>query len=88
MDLVNWISDRDLLIAPLMGECGCQEAAEWCAVRDLFRGPPPTGTTDTQLAGELLFKVFGTMGLRTYDGTAKPMVYRRWQQALGTALRQ
>ncbi len=88
MDLVNWISDRDLLIAPLMGECGCQEAAEWCAVRDLFRGPPPTGTTDTQLAGELLFKVFGTMGLRTYDGTAKPIVYRRWQQALGTALRQ
>jgi len=81
MDLVTWISDRDLIIAPLMGECGCQESAEWCAVRDIFRGPPPTGGMDTQLAGELLFKAFGTMGIRTYDGTPKPDVYRRWQQA-------
>jgi hypothetical protein len=81
MDLVTWISDRDLIVAPLMGECGCQESAEWCTVRDIFRGPPPTGSTDTQLAGELLFKAFGTMGLRTYDGTPKPDVMRRWQQA-------
>ncbi len=81
MDLVTWISDRDLLIEPLMTDCGCHQSAEWCAVRDLFRGPPPTGTTDTQLEGELRMKVFGAMGLRTYDGTKKPALYERWDQA-------
>ena len=87
MDLVTWISHRDLLVAPLMGECGCQQSAEWCTVRDIFRGPPPTGTVDSQLAGELLLKAFGTMGLRTYDGTLKPDVYRRWQQARDLPIR-
>jgi hypothetical protein len=81
MDLVTWISDRDLLIEPLMTDCGCHQSAEWCAVRDLFRGPPPTGTTDTQLEGELRMKVFGAMGLRTYDGSKKQPVYDRWDQA-------
>jgi hypothetical protein len=81
MDLVTWISDRDLLIAPLMTDCGCHQTAEWCAVRDLFRGPPPTGSEDTQLQGELRMKVFGAMGLRTYDGTPKPAVYRRWEES-------
>jgi len=81
MDLVTWIADRDLLIEPLMTDCGCHQTAEWCAVRDLFRGPPPAGTEDTQLAGELRMKAFGAMGLRTYDGAQKQAVYRRWQQA-------
>jgi hypothetical protein len=85
MELVTWISDRDLIIAPLMTDCGCHQSAEWCAVRDLFRGPPPSGTVDTQLQGELLLKVFGVMGLRTYDGAPKPAVYRRWQQARALA---
>ena len=31
----------------------------------------PPGTVDSQLAGELLLKAFGTMGLRTYAGTAQ-----------------
>ena len=74
-------------VAPLMGECGCQQSAEWCTVRDIFRGPPPTGTVDSQLAGELLLKAFGTMGLRTYNGTVKPDVYRRWQQARALPIR-
>ena len=81
MELVTWISDRDLLIAPLMTDCGCHQSAEWCAVRDLFRGPPPSGTVDTQLQGELMMKAFGAMGLRTYDGTSKPAVYGRWEEA-------
>jgi len=86
MDLVTWISDRDLLIAPMMTDCGCHLAQEWCAVRDIFRGPPPTGSVDTQLQGELLLKAFGTMGLRAYDGTPKPTVYRRWQDARARSL--
>jgi hypothetical protein len=81
MDLVTWISDRDLLIEPLMTDCGCHQSAEWCAVRDLFRGLPPTGPADTQLEGELRMKVFGAMGLRTYDGSKKQPVYDRWDQA-------
>jgi hypothetical protein len=80
MDLVTWIADRDLLIAPLMTDCGCHQAAEWCAVRDLFRGPPPTGSVDTQLAGELRMKAFGAMGLRTYDGSPKTTPYARWEE--------
>jgi hypothetical protein len=81
MDLVTWISDRDLLIAPMMTDCGCHLAQEWCAVRDIFRGASPTGNVDTQFQGELFLKAFGTMGLRAYDGTPKPTVYRRWQEA-------
>ena len=81
MDLVTWISDRDLLIEPLMTDCGCHQSAGWCTVRDLFRGPPPTGAVDTQLEGELRMKAFGAMGLRTYEGVQKPAVYRRWDEA-------
>jgi hypothetical protein len=81
MDLVTWISDRDLLIEPLMTDCGCHQSADWCTVRDLFRGPPPTGAVDTQLEGELRMKAFGAMGLRTYEGVQKPAVYRRWEDA-------
>jgi len=81
MDLVTWISDRDLLIEPLMTDCGCHQSADWCAVRDLFRGPPPTGAVDTQLEGELRMKAFGAMGLRTYEGAKKPAVYQRWEDA-------
>jgi len=85
MELVTWISDRDLIIEPLMTDCGCHQSAEWCAVRDLFRGPPPTGAVDTQLQGELMLKVFGAMGLRAYDGTPKTAVHRRWEQARALA---
>jgi hypothetical protein len=48
-----------------------------------FEGPAEgrTGTIDTQYAGEVLFKAFGTMGLRRYDGTPKQSVYDRWQRA-------
>jgi len=64
-----------------MTDCGCHQSAAWCSVRDLFRGPPPTGTVDTQLEGELRMKVFGAMGLRTYDGAPKPALYDRWEKA-------
>ena len=78
---MTWISDRDLLIEPLMTDCGCHQSAAWCSVRELFRGPPPTGSVDTQLEGELRMKVFGAMGLRTYEGAPKPGVYDRWEKA-------
>ncbi len=79
--LVTWWSDRDLVVDKLMTDCPCSFDATWCSVLDIFRGPATAGTTDTQLLGELLLKVFGTMGIRHYDGTPKPMHYAQWTAA-------
>jgi hypothetical protein len=81
MDLVNWWSDRDLIVSELMTACPCTFDATWCEVLAYFRGPPTDGGVDTQAAGELALKAFGTMGLRDYEGNPKPSVYARWQQA-------
>jgi hypothetical protein len=86
MDLVNWWSDRDLIVQQVMADCPCTFDATWCSVVDQFRGPPTDGGTDTQFFGEVVLKAFGTMGLRTYDGTPKSSVYARWQQALAPTL--
>jgi hypothetical protein len=76
LEVVNWWSDRDLVVAPLMTACPCTFDATWCAVLDAFRGSDP----DTQVQGELALKVFGTMGLRDYSGSPKPL-YAQWQAA-------
>jgi hypothetical protein len=81
LDLVTWWSDRDLVVSDLMTNCPCTFDATWCTVLDAFRGPPSTSATDTQLFGELLLKVFGTMGLRRYDGTEKPALLTAWNGA-------
>ncbi len=81
MDLVNWWSDRDLVVTPFMTACPCSFDATWCTVLAIARGPPSDGGVDTQFYGELLFKAFGTMGLRDYEGVLKPTVYARWQQS-------
>lgn len=80
LELVNWWSNRDLVIAPLMTACPCTFDATWCAVLDAFRGPPTTTGPDTQLLGELALKVFGTMGLRDYAGVKKSF-YSTWAAA-------
>jgi hypothetical protein len=82
LELVTWWSDRDLLVEPLMTQCPCKFDATWCSVLDLFRGPASGGSVDTQAFGELLLKVFGTMGIRRYDGTPKPMHFMLWNAAL------
>ncbi len=82
LELVTWWSDRDLLVAKIMTNCPCDFDATWCSVLDIFRGPAPTsGTFDSQLFGELLLKVFGTMGIRNYDGTPKAMHMALWNAA-------
>jgi hypothetical protein len=81
LELVTWWSDRDLLVEPLMTDCPCSFDTTWCSVLDIFRGPASSGAIDTQAFGELLLKVFGTMGLRRYDGTAKTTHYAQWQSA-------
>jgi hypothetical protein len=64
-----------------MGDCPCAFDTTWCAVLDIFRGPPSLLGPDTQAFGELLLKAFGTMGLRHYDGTWKTEHKRLWQAA-------
>lgn len=84
IDVVNWWSDRDLVVSSFMTDCPCTFDKTWCSVLDVFRGPdagPDAGTA--AFYGEVLSKAFGTMGLRNYDGTEKPTVYGRWQSALG-----
>jgi hypothetical protein len=82
LDLVTWWSDRDLLVDQVMTNCPCTFDTTWCAVVSAFRGPPSTGSTDTQFFGEILLKAFGTMGLRDYTGTAKTSVITPWSEAL------
>jgi len=81
MDLVNWWSNRDLLVAQFMTDCPCTFDATWCTVLGQFRGPPGDSGVDTQLFGEILLKAFGTMGIRGYDGAPKPILYPLWQKA-------
>jgi hypothetical protein len=76
MDFVNWWSDRDLVVADLMTNCPCTFDATWCAVEAAFRG----SNAATEDVNELGLKAFGTMGLRTYDGTPKSF-YSIWQNA-------
>ncbi len=87
IDVVNWWSDRDLVVSPFMTDCPCTFDPTWCAVLDIFRGPDagPDGGI-AAFYGEVLAKAFGNMGLRQYDGTEKPTVYGRWQAALGRPL--
>jgi len=81
IELVTWWSDRDLLTEKIMTDCPCTFDATWCSVLDIFRGPPATDASDPQLFGELLLKVFGSMGLRNYDGTPKAMHQALWDAA-------
>lgn len=87
IDLVNWWSNRDLVVSTFMTDCPCTFDTTWCSVLQAFRGPdagPDAG--ETAFFGEIVAKAFGTMGLRSYDGTQKPSVYARWQSALARPL--
>ncbi len=81
IELVNWWSDRDLVVAQLMTDCPCAFDATWCTVLDIFRGSAADSGPDTQEQGELGLKAFGVMGLRDYVGNVKPTVYGRWMAA-------
>ena len=53
---------------------------QWCQLVTAFRS---LGGTDPmqQFLGEMTLKIFGTMGLRSYDGTPHAQTMARWQQA-------
>ncbi len=66
LDLVNWWSDRDLVVTQLMTACPCTFDQVWCEVLDIARGPATDGGGEPQFYGEVELKAFGTMGLRDY----------------------
>ena len=80
MDLVTWWSDRDLVPVPVMTNCPCTFDQMWCAIVAAFR---MAGGSDpmAQFYAEMTLKIFGTMGLRSYDGTPHAATMARWQQA-------
>ncbi len=86
LDLVNWWSDRDLVVSQLMTACPCTFDMFWCEVLDIARGPASDGGGNPQFYGEVEFKAFGVMGVRDYQGNPKPTVYPRWQRALDLPL--
>jgi len=71
-ELVDWWSDRNLLPEPLMSGCPCSYSADWCAIESVFQSLGG-------LQGDLLFKAFGAMGLRSYDGAPKSQLLATWQ---------
>jgi hypothetical protein len=89
IELVTWWSARDLLPAAVMATCYPTASATsvppfaacgtdpWCPAVNVFRGLDPANPA----AGELVFKAFGTMGLRRYDGTPKTALLQPWEAA-------
>lgn len=86
IELVTWWSSRDLLPAAVMTACQPQAAPPdfaacagdaFCVANNLFRA----GAPGNPVLGDLAFKVFGAMGLRSYDGVAKPGgLFARWKE--------
>lgn len=85
-EAITWWSDRDLITTASMTTCYPAAAAPsfvecsgdiWClavnGARQDANGWPPAFS-------EVVFKAFGTMGLRQYDGTAKPSAITLWQR--------
>lgn len=78
IELVTWWADRDLLPAQFMTECPCSFNTTWCSVLDAFRGPEQPLNPELPFYGEMALKIFGTMGLRDYDGVPKNDMMKLW----------
>jgi hypothetical protein len=83
-DLISWWSNRDLLPTDVMTSCYPATAAPtfpacgddpWCRAVLSVRTAGLSGDSNFD---ELAFKAFGSMGLRSYDGTAKGPLKDRW----------
>lgn len=81
VEMVTWWSNSDLLPAFVMGDCPCDDDAAWCATVNAFRDAGG-GTPEAKFFAELLFKIWGTMGLRDHDGAPRQPIYGRWSEEL------
>ena len=62
-----------------MTACPCTFSQPWCGVIDFVRGQAPTPIAKRD--AEVGFKVFGTMGIRDYDGAPRQPIFDRWTAA-------
>ncbi len=91
--LVTWWSKRDLLPKAVMGTCyptiglfssGACNGDIQCAAVNIFR----KAFGGDGVLGELVYKVFGTMGLYDYNGRPKPALLAQWKKALAQIYRE
>jgi hypothetical protein len=84
-DMITWWSDRDLILTSISNACTTRGTAPnyfectdlWCV--DINRYQDAQTMWDPAYS-ELVYKVFGTMGLRRYDGTPKTEALALWQR--------
>jgi len=78
MELVTWWSNRDLIPSQVSESCDCAaEDQGWCDAVGVFN------EVFGAFNGEIIFKYWGTMGLRTYEGEEKPALMERWRALRG-----
>ena len=84
-ELINWWSDRDLISSSAMNVCPPQATPPgypecngdiWCIAINNARTMAFAGWSAS--FAELAFKAFGSMGLRNYDGSPKPVQLDLW----------
>jgi len=80
MEFVAWASDRDLVPTTMMENCPCDFDATWCGLLDAVRASAGADPMD-QAGAEYGLKLFGSMGLRDYDGVPRAALYARWSAA-------
>jgi hypothetical protein len=78
-DLVTWWSNRDLVPSTFMTNCPCTFDQSWCAI---IAGTRQQAGSDpmAQFFAEMGLKIFGSMGLRDYDGNPRPAFWARWKE--------
>ncbi|CAN5554946.1 hypothetical protein BH10ACI4_BH10ACI4_33880 [soil metagenome] len=89
VEAIGWWSDRDLILSSAMSTCfpnapppdyiACG-GDTWCRSINADKYFLPPGGTDG--FAEIIFKAFGAMGLRDYNGNPKPEVYDLWKRFL------
>lgn len=88
-DAIAWWSGRDLINGSAMSTCYPDATPPdylecggdiWCKAISAERAYPRPGITPAH--SELIFKAFGAMGLRGYDGTPKAGLADTWQRFL------
>jgi hypothetical protein len=84
-ELITWWSDRDLISSSVMNMCPPQATPPsypecngdmWCIAINKARKSAFAGWSPS--FAELAFKAFGSMGLRNYDGSPKPLQLDLW----------
>jgi hypothetical protein len=75
MDFVTWWSNRDFIPSHISDSCDCAASDQiWCDVVSSFN------SSLGEFYGEIIFKFWGTMGLRNYDGSEKTDLMSAWNE--------